>query len=161
MVPVADCLCLSFLLGRCENSKNILTSLIPQILTAAPAERSFFEKAFFLHILSLSQSSSLIPTMILATSRFLEVQYSEWRAVSSCPWKGNGDECWMIAKLHDNYSIHYFRNRMGKTAWELGGYWELEITFICSMCVCVSVCANQVLLCTYTGLRTLSPHAHS
>lgn len=28
--------------------------------------------------------------------------------------KGNGDECWMIAKLRDNYSIHYFGNRMGE-----------------------------------------------
>ena len=48
-----------------------------------------------------------------------------------------------------------------KTAWELGGYWELEITFIhcIYMCVCVCVCsrANQVLLCIYASLRSLSP----
>ena len=89
--------------------------------------------------------------MILATSRFLEVQCSEWRAVSSCPWKGNRDECWIIAKLHDNYSIHYFGNRMGKQkrrqrgSWEVTGSWRSHsyAIYVCvCVCVCMFVCAH-------------------
>ncbi len=87
--------------------------------------------------------------MILATSRFLEVQYSEWRAVSSCPWKGNGDECWMIAKLHDNYSIHYFRNGMEKQegrqrgSWEVTGSWR---SHSCATCACVFTCKSSAFM---------------
>lgn len=52
----------------------------------------------------------------------------------------------MIAKLHDNYSIHYFRNRMEKTAWELGGYLELEITFE-YMCACLLKSSAFMYIC--------------
>lgn len=49
------------------------------------------------------------------------------RPVSSCPWEGSGDECGMIAKLNDNYSIHYFGSGTGgrqRGSWELGGSWR-------------------------------------
>ncbi len=43
-----------------------------------------------------------------------------------------------------------------KTAWELGGYWELEITFI-AIRVCVCVCVYVQIKCFYVYMHSASP----
>lgn len=140
MVPVAD----SFLLGRCENSKNILTSLIPQILTAAPAERSFLKRLFSPHSLSLSLSVIVTNTDhdIGHSWKYSTVNEGQYRVALEKETGTNAGwlQSYMTIILFIILETGWGRQR---GSWEVTGSWRSHSYALCvrlSVCVCL-LCA--------------------
>lgn len=154
MVPVADCLCLFFfLLRRCENSKNILTSLISQILTTTPAERSFLKSPPVPPILSLSLSVIVTNTdhdIVHISWKYSTVNEGQYQVALEKETETNVGWLWSCMTI---ILFIILETGWGMTAWELGGYRELEITFICRICECVR--KSSAFMYTY---RSAYPH---